>query len=570
MLINHRRNILDGVASQEADLKRKAHKIEEWHSLHKDALDLAAKTKQKLIEFEVISEADDEETKVVKTKKKTAINSNLDALEKQLKKINNSEKKYRSRQCVDELKELNDTIKKIQSKHKLLTTTYNLQTSDLDALRKDKQQNEQKIKDLIEANKKNMETIKREMSSKHKDYIQNLQSQHDNLLKKQKEDCTKNMEKQWMTEKQLLNGNIQKLENEILRIKQEHSEEMEMKMDKLSMEKEMQISKLQKEYNAIDDKLVLAQVEISELKQREEAHKELMLKWQAQKEKKNEKINELTKKMQCLTDDIERMQNENQSLQETAAFASIQITQKDEKLNEIETKFGSLQMRMDQNEKDKKLLEAKLKVSIKEIIKLRQDTKDKDENRNLLLTQMSNLEFEKDKIIKSLNESVAGLKNEIALVNKECLHKFKALNENLNDTHSKLESFSVTIKNFSGRELLRESYDTELEARTKSNEELSAWLENIRIQTQRATEQMSMNEIVMMNSANDGDEKTNGVIKESETQIAHIRLTGLQLLENYTSALLSYNHLFIEHAKKKENELQKRRNSKFRNILNKK
>merc|ERR1712154_739418 len=72
------RNILDGVASQEADLKRKAHKIEEWHTMHRDALGLAAKTKQKLIEFEAITESDDEETKTNKTKNKTAINSNLD------------------------------------------------------------------------------------------------------------------------------------------------------------------------------------------------------------------------------------------------------------------------------------------------------------------------------------------------------------------------------------------------------------------------------------------------------------------------------------------------------------
>merc|ERR1712176_1444768 len=116
---------------------------------------------------------------------------------------------------------------------------------------------------------------------------------------------------------------------------------------------------------------------LAEAKQREQAHKELMIEWQAQKEKKNEKINELSKQLQVVTDELEQIKNENQSLQETAAFASIQLTEKDERFNQMESKAQQLQLAMDQSEKDKKLLEAKLKVSIKEIIKLRQDIKGK-------------------------------------------------------------------------------------------------------------------------------------------------------------------------------------------------
>ena len=85
------RNILDGVASQEADLKRKTHKIEEWYNLHREGLNLATTTK-KLIEYKPVNDSDDEETKLLKTKTKTEINKYLDNLEQRLNKINILEK----------------------------------------------------------------------------------------------------------------------------------------------------------------------------------------------------------------------------------------------------------------------------------------------------------------------------------------------------------------------------------------------------------------------------------------------------------------------------------------------
>lgn len=112
------RHILDGVASQEADMKRKTHKLEEWLGLHRDALELASSTKQKLIEYDIVSDADDADTVRAKSTAKTAINELLDALERHLKRIRREEKKHRSRESVQEKKELLSNLAMLKSKHK--------------------------------------------------------------------------------------------------------------------------------------------------------------------------------------------------------------------------------------------------------------------------------------------------------------------------------------------------------------------------------------------------------------------------------------------------------------------
>eukprot|EP01084_Bolivina_argentea_P090974 163830_1 len=252
--------------------------------------------------------------------------------------------------------------------------------------------------------------------------------------------------------------------------------------------------------------------QMSEYKERETAHRALMLKWQAQKEKKNGKINELSLA-------IERLEFDNERLQETSALNAIQMTQKEQMISELESKCAQMQ----QMKGEKTVLEAKLKVSIKEIIKLRGAVKDKDEHKTVLLTKLS-----------EVSSNLRNARNEMELLNDEYLAKFKAFSSHLNDVHSKLESFSVTIRNFSGN-ALKSAFDTELEARVKSNEELPAWKENIKVQLQRATQQITIQTLIT----------TNNYIKESETHIAHINLTALQLLHEYTSLLIQYNHLYI-------------------------
>ena len=548
------RNILDGVASQEADLKRKTHKIEEWYNLHQEGLNLASITKKKLIEYEPVNDLDDQETKSLKAKNKTEINKCLDNLEQQLKKINLSEKKYRSRESIQEKTELNETIKKLQNKYKILSTKYNQQISDIEKLTKQNQENENKIKSLTESHKKSVESLKKELHSKHKNYIHNLQSQHESLLKKQKDQHTKNAEKIFSNEKNSLNSNIESLETEIDKLKRENLENLNKKLKELRKEKDLEIDKLSLEiekgindYQILENKLKEKQEEISEFELREKAHKELMLKWQAQKEKKNEKINELTESITTLNIKIENLESQNQKLQETTALNSIQMTQRETQFNELDTKHNEVSNQLQQMDKDKKLLEAKLKVSIKEIIKLRQEVKDKDENKSVILTELSNMEIEKNKKVKDLTQKINDLNNEVLLLNKEFSKSFQSLNANLNDVHSKLESFSVTIRNFSG-DSLKQIYDTELEARKKSNEELPAWQDNIREQVRRANEQMTINGIsTITNNGNNNDEesKQNEIIHESETQIAHIKLTGLQILAEYTALLLEYNDLYI-------------------------
>lgn len=349
-------------------------------------------------------------------------------------------------------------------------------------------------------------------------------------------------------------------------------------MDELRKEKDLEIQKLSLEiekglndYQILENKLSEKQEEISEFELREKAHKELMLKWQAQKEKKNEKINELSESITNFNVKVENLESQNQKLQETTALNSIQMTQKDTQFNEMENKYNEINIKLQQMDKDKKLLEAKLKVSIKEIIKLRQETKDKDENKTVLLTEMSNMEIDKNKKINELESEINNLQNEILLLNKEFSKSFESFNTNLNDVHSKLESFSVTIRNFSG-DSLKQSYDTELEARKKSNEELPAWQDNIREQVRKANEQIQINgpcSITNGHSNSNEESKQNEILHESETQIAHIKLTGLQILADYTSLLLEYNDLYIKYNNNNNNDNSSKKKSPRRKASNK-
>eukprot|EP01084_Bolivina_argentea_P312529 541084_1 len=393
-----------------------------------------------------------------------------------------------------------------------------------------------------------MDEMKKSIENKHKNYITNLQSQHENLLKKQKEENVNNYEKK-----------VEELKSEINKLKTEHSARIESQINSLKLEKDIQINKLNNEFKNVNE-------ELNEFKLRETAHKELMLKWQAQKEKKNQTINELNKNVSEFNISMVRLEETNQKLQENAALNAIQMTQKDETLNELSNKYSILNFRYNNLDKDSKLLEAKLKVSIKEIIKLRGESKNNSANKTQILTEMSNLEIDKNAVINNLEIEINKYKNEILLINKEFMKQFGVFGGNLNDVHSKLESFSVTIRNFSGSGL-KQSYNNDvLEASKKSNQELPAWQDNIREQVRKATEQISLNSVT---NVNENNEKQQKIIKECEAQIAHIKLTGLQLLDEYTSLLMGYNDLYISHynyVNKDKNDKQ----SNNKNIFSKK
>ena len=186
--------------------------------------------------------------------------------------------------------------------------------------------------------------------------------------------------------------------------------------------------------------------------------------------------------------------------------------------------------------------------------------------------------MDKNKEIAALNGDVHLLQNEAVSMRTSFRECFESMNATLNGLHSKLETFSVTIRNLSGSELAR-SFDTELEARTKSNEVLPQWMDNIRKQLQKTTEHLSIHRISEStdcahsesahavdaddadddaNGQMDGDEgkqqqpslgrsavTANAAIRESETQIAHIRMTAMQLLHEYAATLQESNNLYI-------------------------
>ena len=310
--------------------------------------------------------------------------------------------------------------------------------------------------------------------------------------------------------------------------------------------------------------------EIGQCRSREEAHTELMRRWQSEKEKKNDKINTLTEAMERVNERLETELAERQRMHETMALYNVQIEQKEQTLNTLRTQHETTKSELDRSEKEAKLLAAKLKVSVKEIIRLRQEVADKEEMERTVRCEMEKMEMDKNKEIAALNGDVHLLQNEAVSMRTSFRECFESMNATLNGLHSKLETFSVTIRNLSGSELAR-SFDTELEARTKSNEVLPQWMDNIRKQLQKTTEHLSIHRISEStdavddgdadddaNGQMDGDEgkqqqpplgrsavTANAAIRESETQIAHIRMTAMQLLHEYAATLQESNNLYI-------------------------
>lgn len=115
------RNILKNVTSQESALQSKTSHLETWLNMHTAALSKTTDIKQRLLDFRPVEEDDDDETQKVKTDTKYAINMALDELAKELRHLSESEPKYRSKECFDELNERKSTITKLKQKNKALS-----------------------------------------------------------------------------------------------------------------------------------------------------------------------------------------------------------------------------------------------------------------------------------------------------------------------------------------------------------------------------------------------------------------------------------------------------------------
>merc|ERR1712048_348576 len=99
------KNILKNVTKQESILQNKTKQIEQWYNMHQSALSNACKIKHKLINFKRIDESKcDATAKQQQTQNKNEINLALDELTKELKHLNESEVKFRSIECTQELK----------------------------------------------------------------------------------------------------------------------------------------------------------------------------------------------------------------------------------------------------------------------------------------------------------------------------------------------------------------------------------------------------------------------------------------------------------------------------------
>eukprot|EP01083_Nonionella_stella_P015085 42223_1 len=486
-------NTLERLSAQESDLKHKANHVGQWYHLHKNALQTTAQTKQKLIHIvNDPSKRDAHQTLLMR--------SNINQLEQTLNQIASHEKQYQSQESIRKENDFSQTICELQNKYDALRAKYNQQTTELQQLSAKYHDTKLELKSLTQSYKSSMES----MESKHKAYIEKLTSENDNLFKTHKQQQQKS-----------ITAAVHAL--------------------KIQKQKELQIAL--DACKAMEHKWIEKETEIAEYREREEAHNAMMVMWRKEKGKKNAKIDELSKTIEELNEKIKMLERQHERLQETAALHSVQMAQKEQMLGELQEKCKGKCQEIERVRGLKNLSDAKLKVAVKEIIKLREEINAKEAHKTVLLTNLSEMETDTNKNITQLKSNVERLEHEMEMLRYEFGHKFKIFSERLNEAQSKLESFSVTIKNFSGNEL-KQSFDTELEARVKSNQELPMWKENINKQLQKTTHQIAVRN---MNG------KDNNYVKESERHIAHIKLTGLQILHEYTSLLIRYNHLYILH-----------------------
>ena len=173
------RNISDNVTNQEMILKSKTNQLEIWYNMHKSALLNVQNVKKKLSQFVPINEEkDNEEIKTQKTKQKTAINLALDNLSAELKSLSESETKYRSTECLDELSEQKEQISSLENK-------YNILLKHNKALLEENNIYQNEIESLKENHDLILQQTKKDLFDRHKDYITNLQQQHEGHIKSQ-------------------------------------------------------------------------------------------------------------------------------------------------------------------------------------------------------------------------------------------------------------------------------------------------------------------------------------------------------------------------------------------------
>merc|ERR1712228_499562 len=401
------KNILQNVTTQESVLQKKTSKIETWHKMHQSALSKACKIKQQLIEFKPINEAEEnEETKQKKTKNKHSINMALDELTNELKQLNDSEVKFRSTESMDELKQHSDANNKLQNKYNALFKQNN-------ALLKENENNKQRIKSLTDQQHATIESIKKELFDRHKDYVENLQNQHLGHIKSM--EIQNQNALQYEISKLKIDSNIE-IEKQLKEMETNKNEEFE------SQQKELQnkIDSIQAENDKLHKNMTGKDEILANFVNMNKEHQILSNEWNENKKMLNMQILEMKQNEMRITELMLEQKNENNQLQQNAVKHSLNVIKASENMHKLNLELlesKKLQQthlkKIDaMNEKYKSLttqyaISKQEKIAlIKEVKKLRKIIIEKDDKKNEILSKMSENEILHNQQIEDLNQEI--------------------------------------------------------------------------------------------------------------------------------------------------------------------
>eukprot|EP01083_Nonionella_stella_P034463 94301_1 len=539
-LMTKLKHILENVTSQESVLQTKTSHIEQWYNMHKSALSNASKVKNKLTEFEPINEAtDSQEIKDKKTQNKNTINMSLDNLSHELNVLSQSESQYRSTECVDELKQKTDSIHELKKKHNILLAHNK-------SLLQQNTNHDQKIKLLTEQHDILMETTKKTLFDRHKDYVEHLQHQHESQLKSA----------QVQHENQIT--------YEISKLKKEHATEMDTQLNELKLNMNTQFERerdeLLKERDLLKQNHIALEEDMSQQKdllakyvELDKEHQELATTWGEEKKRLKSELLESKESEMKTAEKILEVQNENNKLQQHAVKHSLSSIKHAEKIDKLNLQILELKSLHQSDKKQLSELHAKYELLstqntqikqekgalIKEVKRLRQSIAEKDAKKSELLTEMSQNERQHLKIVKAL-------KKEHANVNQ----RFEQLIQALTDCNSHIENFSDTINNFSYSGLM-DSYDNnEYDARCKSTELLNDTLININDEIIKTHSEIHLNKIKDdLKEIETNEVKLKSLFDEGDIQISYIRVAVLKLLMEYIESIKGCNDVYMAYNK---------------------
>eukprot|EP01084_Bolivina_argentea_P227046 383475_1 len=343
------RNILNNVTDQETFLQEKTSHIEKWYNMHKSALQNAENIKKKLQEFDPINEeTDNEETKQLKTENKNIINLALDNLTDELKLLQESETQYRSNESKDEIKIQTESINKLENKNNILIRHNK-------SLLEENNKYETKIKLLTEQHEILLETTKKDLFDRHKDYVSNLQHQHEGQLKSLK----------IQQENQI--------SYEIAKLTKDKQLEIDKKLNELSLQKNIEFERerddLHNEIVLLKDKNNAFETdndEKNELLTRyvelDCQHQKARIEWNNEKIKLNTEINEMKESSMKTAETLLELKNCNSELQSAAAKHTLVSIKHSEEMDKLNLYIMELETLKDSNNKKIKVLIEKLEI----------------------------------------------------------------------------------------------------------------------------------------------------------------------------------------------------------------